>query len=285
MRKSLMLSVTLLAVSSTALAQDRAGWPKTLTFGIIPTEGSAATLARWQPFFDYLGKTLGLEVKPQVGADYTAVIIAMQNKQLDVAYFGPKSYVTAVEQAGAEAMVKDNTVKGGLGYHSIIISKATSPIKTLEQAKGKNFAFVDPQSTSGYLVPLTHFVYTLKTKPDAYFSKVIFAGSHENAILAVLNGTVDVAATNDADLANAIDKGAVKASDFNVLYTSATIPNGPTAVRGDLPASLKTAIKTAMLNFKDPKGLDALNLKGWVSASDKDYDPIRQANAVQKIAK
>lgn len=285
MRKSLMLSLTILAVSSSALAQDRTGWPTTLTFGIIPTEGSAATLARWQPFFDYLGKTLNLEVKPQVGADYTAVILAMQNKQLDVAYFGPKSYVTAVEQAGAEALVKDNTIKGGLGYHSIIISKASSGIKTLEQAKGKNFAFVDPQSTSGYLIPLTHFTYSMKVKPDTYFSKVIFAGSHENAILAVLNGTVDVAATNDADMANATSKGAVKPGDFNVLFTSATIPNGPTAARKDLPATLKAAIRRAMLNYRDPQGLANLNLKGWSLAIDRDYDPIRKANAVQAIAK
>ncbi|WP_293910685.1 phosphonate ABC transporter substrate-binding protein [Deinococcus sp.] len=285
MRNPLMLSLTVLTLSSSAFAQDKTGWPKALTFGIIPTEGSSATLTKWQPFFAYLGKTLGVEIKPQVGADYTAVILAMQNKQLDVAYFGPKSYITAVEQAGAEAIVMDNTVKGGLGYHSIIISKAGSGPQSLSSARGKTFAFVDPQSTSGYLIPLTHFVYGLKVKPDTYFSKVIFAGSHENAILAVLNGTVDVAATNDADMANAVAKGAVKASDFNVLYVSASIPNGPTAVRGDLPASLKTAIKSAMLGYKDPKGLDALNLKSWVSASDKDYDPIRQANDVQKIAK
>lgn len=276
MRK-LILTAGLALLAGTALAQDKAGWPKTVRFGIIPTEESSATLAKWQPFFDYLGKTLGVEVKPQVGADYTAVILAMQNKQLDVAYFGPKSYVDAAERAGAEAVVKDNTVKGGLGYHSIIISKKGGAVGSITAAKGKNFAFVDPESTSGYLIPLTYVLNTLKTKPDAYFGRVIFAGSHENAILAVLNGTVDAAATNDADMANAVKKGAVKADDFNVLWTSPDIPNGPTAVRKDLPASFKAALKTAMLNYKDPSGLDKLGLKSWVAASDADYNPIREA--------
>jgi phosphonate transport system substrate-binding protein len=284
MRKFL-ITASLALMASTAFAQDKTGWPKTVTFGIIPTEGSAATLAKWQPFFDYLGKTLGVEVKPQVGADYTAVILAMQNKQLDVAYFGPKSYVDAVTQAGAEAMVKDNTVKGGLGYHSILISRKGGQVNTFDAGQGKNFAFVDPESTSGYLIPLTHFVFDLKTRPQAYFRRVIFAGSHENAILAVLNGTVDMAATNDSDLANAVKKGAVRPDDFNILWTSSTIPNGPTAVRKDLPASFKAAMKSAMLNYKDAAGLDKLGLTSWVAAADSDYDVIRAAGKAVAAAK
>jgi len=279
-----LLTTLALSVLSAASAQNRAGWPTTLNFGAIPTEGSSAAQERFQPLFDYLEKTLGVKVKSFIGADYAAVIIAMQNKQLDAAYFGPKSYIEAADRAGAQALVRDNAIQGGTGYQSVIISKAGGTIKTLAQAKGKDFAFVDPNSTSGYLVPLAHFVLDMKVKPEEYFSRVTFAGSHENVILGVLNGTIPVGATNNLDLDRAVAKGAAKLTDFNVLYTSKVLPSSPIAVRKDLPASFKKALKDALLNFNDPKGLDQLQLKSLVSANDRDYNSIRKLNEVTKAA-
>lgn len=279
---TLALTVTLLG---TAHAQDKTGWPTVINFGIIPTEGSSAAEERFAPLFAYLEKTMGLPVKSYVGADYAAVILAMQNKKLDIGYFGPKSYIEAADRAGAVALVKDNAIKGGTGYNSVLISKAGGPIKTLADARGMDFAFVDPNSTSGYLVPLSHFLLDLKVKPEEYFKRVTFAGSHENVVLGVMNGTIPIGATNNLDMDRAAEKGVAKLSDYNVLWKSKTIPSGPIAARKDLPASFQNALKAALLKFNDAKGLEQLQLKSYVAAADSDYDPIRDLNKLTQAAK
>ena len=273
-----------LGIQNAAVAQDRTGWPDELKYAAVPTEASKDATQRYAPLIAHLEKTLGLKVKFQNGADYTAVILAQKAKQVDLADYGANSYLDAVEQSegNVEALVVANNVKGGTSYKSLIMTKAYSAIKTIADIKGKTFSFVDPESTSGYLIPLVYFLKDLKVKPDEFFSKVIFAGSHENSILSIAGGKVDAGASNDQSLQTAIDKGVVKASDVRTLWTSKPIPNGPTAVRKDLPASLRKAIKDAFLSFKDPKGLDAFNIKGYLPVDDKDFDPIREAREIKK---
>lgn len=276
-----------LGIQNAAVAQDRTGWPDELKYAAVPTEASKDATQRYAPLIAHLEKTLGLKVKFQNGADYTAVILAQKAKQVDLADYGANSYLDAVEQSegNVEALVVANNVKGGTSYKSLIMTKADSAIKTIADIKGKTFSFVDPESTSGYLIPLVYFLKDLKVKPDEFFSKVIFAGSHENSILSIAGGKVDAGASNDQSLQTAIDKGVVKATDVRTLWTSKPIPNGPTAVRKDLPASLRKAIKDAFLSFKDPKGLDAFNIKGYLPVDDKDFDPIREAREIKKQLK
>jgi phosphonate transport system substrate-binding protein len=276
-----------LGIQNAAVAQDRTGWPQELKYAAVPTEASKDATQRYAPLIAHLEKTLGLKVKFQNGADYTAVILAQKAKQIDLADYGANSYLDAVEQSegNVEALVITNNIKGGASYKSLIMTKADSAVKTIADIKGKTFSFVDPESTSGYLIPLVYFLKDLKVKPDDYFSKVIFAGSHENSILSIAGGKVDAGASNDQSLQSAIDKGVVKASDVRTLWTSKPIPNGPTAVRRDLPVSLRTAIKDAFLSFKDPKGLDAFNIKGYLPVDDKDFDPIREAREIKKQMK
>ena len=276
-----------LGIQNAAVAQDRTGWPEELKYAAVPTEASKDATQRYAPLIAHLEKTLGLKVKFQNGADYTAVILAQKAKQVDLADYGANSYLDAVEQSegNVEALVVANNVKGGTSYKSLIMTKADSAIKTIADIKGKTFSFVDPESTSGYLIPLVYFLKDLKVKPDEFFSKVIFAGSHENSILSIAGGKVDAGASNDQSLQTAIDKGVVKATDVRTLWTSKPIPNGPTAVRKDLPASLRKAIKDAFLSFKDPKGLDAFNIKGYLPVDDKDFDPIREAREIKKQLK
>ncbi len=279
-------ALTVIGLSSiqNAGAQDRTGWPQELRYATVPTEASKDATQRYAPLVAHLEKTLGLKIKFQNGADYSAVILAQKAKQVDLADYGANSYLDAVEQTSnnVEALVIPDNIKGGSSYKSIIMVKGDSPIKDIAGAKGKTFAFVEPESTSGYLIPMVYFLKDLKTKPEAYFSKVIFAGTHENSILAVAKGTVEVGASNDQNYQNALDKGAIKASDVRIIWTSAPIPNGPTAIRKDLPESLRKAVKAAFLAFKDPQALDGFNIKGYLEVSDKDFDPIREAREVKK---
>jgi phosphonate transport system substrate-binding protein len=259
-----------------------ADWPKQLNFGLIPTESSDNITERFDNLAKYLEKKLDVQIKIQTATDYAGVITAMQFKHVDFAYFGPKSYVEAAARANAEAFAMEVSEDGSKGYHGVIISKKGSAIKSVEDGKGKVWAFTDPNSTSGTLVPTVYFVKTMKIDPEKYFSKVIYSGSHESSIMAIQGGKVDIASTNDLDLARGEGKKWQTDKDFQILWTSALIPGSPMACRKDLPESLKKALKEAFLSYDDKDGLKKLKLQGYADADDKIYDPIRDQIAVKK---
>ena len=257
-------------------------WPKELTFGLIPTESSDNITERFDNLANYLEKQLEIPVKMQTATDYAGVITAMQFKHVDLAYFGPKSYVEAADRAGAEALVMEVAEDGTKGYRGVIITRKDSDIKTMEDAKGKVWAFTDPNSTSGTLVPTVFFVKEMKIDPEQYFSKVIYSGSHEASILAVKGGKIDIASTNDLDLARGNGKGWQTDKDFHIVWTSELIPGSPMACRKDLPDTLKTALKEAFLSYNDKEGLKMLKLQGYADTDDATYNPIREQIEVKK---
>src|SRR5450755_2689834 len=125
--------------------------------------------------------------------------------------------------------------------------KASSPYKSIDELKGKNLGLVDPNSTSGNNVPRFELNKMGLSDAETYFGKVVFTGSHENAMLALAQGTVDVAANqwtndNDSTLAQMLTKGmlknpdgsAMKKEDFRIIHTSEAIINGPYAYGSDL---------------------------------------------------
>jgi len=275
---TLALAVCLPAVSLSAPAE----WPKKLTVGLIPTESSSHITDRYDNLAKYLEKRLGIPVELKTSTDYAGVIAAMQFKHVDVAYYGPKSYVEAAQRANAECFAMEVLEDGTQGYHGVIITKKGSGINSINDAKGKVWAFTDPNSTSGTLVPTVYFVKELKVDPEKYFSRVIYSGSHEASILSVKGGKVDIASTNDLDIDRGDGKLWAKRKDFNILWTSKLIPGSNMAYRKDLPDSLKKALKEAFLAYDDKAGLSKLKLKGFVSVTDDVYDPIRDQIGIKK---
>jgi phosphonate transport system substrate-binding protein len=257
-------------------------WPKKLTIGLIPTESSSHITDRFDNLHKYLEKKLGIPVELKTSTDYAGVITAMQFKHVDVAYFGPKSYVEAAQRANAECFVMEVLEDGTKGYHGVIIARKEAPYKSVMDLKGKTWAFTDPNSTSGTLVPTVYFVKDLKIDPDKFFSKVIYSGSHEASVMAVKGGKVDAASTNDLDIDRGEGKFWNKDKDFKVLWTSKLIPGSNMAYRKDLPESLKKALKEAFLSYNDKDGLKKLKLKNYVPVTDDVYDPIRDQIEVKK---
>lgn len=286
-KKNLFLSVVVLGLSvflgAGVSCANPDGWPKTVRIGLIPTEGGADIVKRFEPLIAHLEKTLGIKVEAQSASDYAGVITAMAHKHIDFAYFGPKSYVEASEKAGAVAVAMERDTSGEPGYYGVIIAKKGSGIEKLEDAKGRVFAFTDPNSTSGYLVPNLLFYRDLKVDPKQYFKEVKFSGSHGASILAVKNGTIDVAATNNIDLNRMSEKGQVSWDDFTVLWKSELIPGSPMCARKDLPESLKAAFAGALMTFNaDKQGLEKLQIGGYAPADDTVYDVIRYLNQLKK---
>lgn len=263
------------AAAASTVAFPAFSQQQVLTVGLIPSEDSRAMIANSQKMMDMLSAALGMPVKPFVAADYNGVIEALRSKRLDVAYLGPFSYVLGATIAPIEAFAVAETKKAGRTfYHSQIIAHKDSGIKTVADLKGKNFAFVDPSSTSGHLFPKAGLM-KLGFNTDKDFGRVIFSGSHDSSAIAVQNKKIDAAAIADRILDAAISKGLAKREDLVEVWKSDPIPESPTVWRKDLPDDLKKRVQAAFLQVKDIPWSDQGQLNGFHPTNDAAYNVIR----------
>jgi len=251
----------------------------TLRMGLIPADDAEEMLRDYEPIKEYLSQKLGIPVEIQVTSDYTAAIEAMRSKHIDMAWFGPFSYIIAANVADAEAIV--NGVRrsdGKSDYHSVIVTRVDSGINSLTDLKGKSFAFVDPASTSGNLIPRKMLIEN-GIDPDKDFSMSYYAGTHNSVEYAVANGKVDAGADSDNSYQRMVDAGEIDPKINKIIYTSPAIPGSPIVVRGDLPISLKEKIKDALISMDEQT---IHQVSGWgdiakyQDVSDSDYDIIRE---------
>lgn len=275
-----LLTICFIALLGLSFAQDREGWPEQLRFGLLPREESTVD-DRYGLFFEHLSEELGMPVEYFVGSDYAAIIVAMSTNRVEAAWFGPESYTIATENAEAEAVAVSDHVSNGTGYFSGIWTYKGSGIETLEDAQGKDFAFVDPASTSGYLVPTVHFLIELEIDPNDFFGRITFSGNHSSSLLALVNGNLDAAAISFNTVENAIREGQIAEDELVNLWKSDKIPGSPITVRGDLPESFKKAFQEALLSFDSPEGLAEFSSNGFVATDDSAYDPIRELGEVK----
>jgi phosphonate transport system substrate-binding protein len=255
-----LAAVAAVGTSRLAGAQSWRGQYPELVYAVVPAENATGVTDRYTPFVDYLGRELGIKVTLRVANDYAAVIEGQRAGNIHIGYYGPASFSRArLTGVATDAFVIDVNRDGSKGYYSVFYVLAKSPYQKIEDLKGKNLGLVDPNSTSGYNMPL----YTLDKRgisPNSFFAKTQVTGSHENAVLATAQGTVDVAANwwnadDDSNLTRMVNKGMLKnpdgspmkKEDFRIILKSELIINSPTAMLSGLPDELKSAIRTAFL--------------------------------------
>ena len=279
--------LTLLASASLTQAADPS-WPKELTFALLSTESAPEVTRRWEPILAQLEKDLGGKVKPIMASDYRGTIEALKFKKAEIGHLGPKSYVEATNDnyANVEPIVQIRHSNGSLGYRSCLIVHTDSDIFSPEDISGKTFAFNDPNSTSGYLVPMTMFLNEMGINPKQHFSKLTFSGSHEASILAVMHKKVEVASTNLPDVQQLTRKGKVPRGALRIIWVSKLIPNDPIVVRKDLPGSLRQAIQDSLVAMpeKHPEVFATAGsiIGGFQKVDDAKYQVIRELNETSK---
>ena len=266
-----------LALGIGAFAQD-------INFGIIATDSAAVNRDRWEPFFQDMEKKTGLKVKSYYAPDYNGVIEAMRFNKVQVAWFGNKSAMEAVDRAQGEVFAQVIYADGTMGYKSLIITHKDSRVKSLEDllANSKSYTFGngDPNSTSGFLVPSYYIFAKNNIDPKSAF-KVVTNASHGANLAAVLNKQVDAATNNTEEWDKLKATAPEKVEQLRILWTSPLIPSDPFVWRTDLDPAVKAKLKDFVVNYgKTPEEKAVLkniyNYGGFRASSNAQLVPIRQ---------
>jgi phosphonate transport system substrate-binding protein len=257
--------------------------PARLTMAMVPAEDNEQIAETFEPMRKYLEDELGRPVDVSFATDYASVIEAMKQKKVDLAWFGPLSYVLAEREAGAVAFAIGVKEGGGSTYYSYFVVPGDSPARTLDDLAGKSVAFVDPASTSGGLVP----TYIIRQKygktVDEFFDRLIYAGSHNAAELAVKNKTVDAAATDSIVYERMLAKGLIAPETNRILHRSDPLPGSLLTYRSDLARGLKEQIQELIVSAHkhiDVTGYDN-DIVRYDKADPSNYDVIR--NMVREL--
>jgi len=255
---------------------------KPLIMAFTPSRDPTALQEAADAFVAAVARMSGVPVRAQVASDYAGVVEALRSRRVDLAFVHPVGYVLARREAGCEILVRD-VWEGKTAYTARFYVRESSGIKRVEELRGRTIAFVDPASSSGYIYPMVLLIkrgLVRDRDPKTFFKEALFAGTHEAALRALLQGRVDAAATFDRAPQIHLKDPALAAQLVAVGETP-EIPEAGICARPGLPVAAIQAVKRALLGMKRPEHAVELkgiyDIDGFVEARDADYAPVRDA--------
>ncbi len=299
LRKFLTAATVVAATLSPVMVGSAFAEPlKEVNFGIISTESSQNLKSVWQPFLQDMEKAMGVKVNAFFAPDYAGIIEGMRFNKVDVAWFGNKSAMEAVDRAGGEIFAQTVDVEGNPGYWSVLVTHKDSPLNSLEDVLkcdgSLNFGIGDPNSTSGYLVP-SYYVFAQNgvTPQDCF--KTVRSANHETNLMAAATKQVDVATNNTENLRRIELTRPEIYRDIKVIWRSPLIPADPIVWRTSLDEADKNKLMTFFMGYGRIGAADAViaqrqTLAGlqWAPFTPSSNDqllPIRQLSLFKDRAK
>jgi phosphonate transport system substrate-binding protein len=282
---TLASAATLALGAATGNAADWRQKYKEVSVGVVTSENEADRLTRYKPVLAYFEKTLGVKVNWRSATDYAGIIEGVKAGKIEIARFGPASYAKAwlVTKGAVEPLVGELDSDGNFGYYSVVIVKKDSPYKTVKDLAGKKFAFADPNSTSGHQTP-RYFLGESGIDVDKFFGSTAFSGSHENSVIALLNGTFDAAATwyrspQNSNMTRMESKKMIEPGQWRVIWESPRIPSSPWAMSTKLPPEMRADVTQALIKMKDAdpvawKSLTDGKANAYREVTHKEYEAI-----------
>jgi len=278
MKTVYVLSASVLALASLAASAQE------INFGIIATDSASVERDRWEPLFRDMEKKTGLTIKAFYAPDYAGVVEAMRFNKVQVAWYGNKAAIDAVDRSGGEVFAQVQKADGSLGYYSLLITQKDSPYNNLndvlKNSKSINFGMGDPGSTSGFLVP-SYYVFAQNKVDSRTAFKTIRNASHGANIQAVLARQLDVATNNTEETDKLEATKPEVAKELKIIWKSPLIPNDPLVWRKDLDAGVKAKLKGFLLAYGQTDSDKAVlkniyNYSGFKESSNEQLVPIRQ---------
>ena len=266
---------------------------KTFTIAYAPNESTTDSTDARSTLAKDLGKVINMDVKEIQASDYTAIIEALRTGKADMAYMGALAVAMGAERAGVTPIVMKapNGDKAQAVYHSVFVTqKNNSEINSIKDFKGKTIAFVDPDSTSGNLVPTSEI---MKAFPDLhltnekihtngeFFEAVSFSGKHQAGLQAVIKGDVDIVPISDQIMASEFKNGNADENTVKVVHSSAAIPAEAMVVSKTVNEDLKKTLTKFLVEYNNKDYFDKVIKKAdarFVECSMEDYQPIVELN-------
>jgi phosphonate transport system substrate-binding protein len=280
MNRRTFAAASLLAALLPATALAQGADPKTLRVALLPDENASTIIQNAQPLKVHLEKAVGKPVDLVVTTDYSSMIEAMRFGRIDVAYFGPLSYVLARSKSEIEAFAV-GVSKGSPTYTSVVIVPSDSPVRALADLKGRTVGYGDTASTSSHLVPRAMIQDAGLIAKDDY--RTVYLGAHDAVARAVETGKVDAGALSKPILESLLKAGKVDAAKVRVLAETRPIPNYPMAMQSKLAPELKARIRAAFLELKDPVLLKNFRAEAFAATDDRAYDVLRDTAKVLSL--
>lgn len=284
----LVLALLLAGCGSNAGDGDKENTDAAFTIGVIPVQTVGEMETAMDKLQTILTEKLNRQVSVEVYPDYNGVVEAMNYNKIDMAYFGPLTYVVAHQKSGAKAIITQ-LIDGEPFYHSYIITHKDSPLNSIEDlvahSKEIDFAFGDINSTSGSLIPSIELKDrgVFESEDVHQFKSVRYTGSHDATALAVQNKQVGAGAIDSAIYDQLVDSGKIDGSLFKTIWQSKKLFQYPWAVHKDTDEETIQKLKDAFLTIDDDEILAAFGASGFTEAADEDYESIRQAAIKQGI--
>jgi phosphonate transport system substrate-binding protein len=270
------------ALGALALPAGAPATDRPLHLVLTPSQKPTDLIAAGEEFGRVLGGLVGVPVRVTVASDYAAVIEALRNRTADLAFVHPAGYVLANREARA-TIVARNLWHGKASFTARIYVRRDSGLTRLEDLRGKTIAFIDPASSSGYIYPMVLLIQrglVRNRDPKTFFREVVFAGSHDAGMRALLNGHVDALASFDLAREQYI-KDVAERERIVWVAESPPIPESGICAREGLDPVVVAAVRSALLQMRGPAYAPLLkrlyDIDGFEPADDRDYDPVRAA--------
>jgi phosphonate transport system substrate-binding protein len=273
-----VLGIAVLAAGARADTRLPEGTRRPFTIGLTPEQNVFKQMERYAPLAEYLSEKTGLDVRLKVFMSYGKVIDDFVSSGVDGAFFGSLAYVLARERTGVRVLVRPEDRNGSSLYHGLVFVRKGSGIRHVTEMRGKRFAFVDPATTAGFLLPLVYLRSHGVKDYKLYFAETYFAGTHEDAIYDVLNGKADIGAAKNTIFWRLAGADPRISRELKILTRSPDMPETALAVRKDLDHQVGTAIRDTLLQMhNDPLGLTILRDLGarrFVLTTEAYYEPV-----------
>lgn len=277
-----LFAILLIALSSWAITTHAAPDPdpSLLKVALLPDENASTIIKNNKPLEEYLEAKLNKRIELIVTTDYSSMIEAMRHGRIDLAYFGPLSYVLARQKSEIEPFAALRS-KGSTTYQSVLIANTAAGINSISDIRGKNMAYGDKVSTSSHLIPKSVLAEKgLEAKRDY---QEHFVGSHDAVAMAVQNGHAQAGGLSRPIFEALLERKILDPARVKVLEYSKPFPQYPWTMRSNLKPELKEKIRAAFLELKEPAILKPFKAEGFGPIADADYDVVRNLGHLLRI--
>jgi len=289
--KSVILIILQISLMATACSDREAGdlikgeskriKEGTFTIAILPEQNVFEQKKRYRPLAEYLSDTLNVNVKIKLLDSYGSIYDEIKNRTIDAAFFGSFNYVLTRARTDIEPIARPVEIGGNSNYKGIIFTRKDSGLNSdIRTWKGKRISLVHEVTTAGYIFPRWYLKRHGIDNFEKYFRRIIFSGSHDAAILAVLKGQADIGAAKDLIFKKLLSENPAIRDEIVVLAESISVPSNSLCVRADLKNNIKSSLKKTLLSMHNTDNgrtaLAALNAEKFIETSDSEFNELRQ---------